>query len=84
MTQRILLTAIAIALLAGTITLAEEVQSIDDMAEHLAEVCEAEITSYCSQVTPGEGRLLECLEKNDKKVSGRCKQAMKDVEVEKQ
>jgi hypothetical protein len=26
-----------------------------------------------------KGRLLQCLEKNDKKVSGRCKQALKEV-----
>ena len=28
---------------------------------------------------PDEGRLLNCLEKNDARVSGRCRQALKDV-----
>ncbi len=27
----------------------------------------------------GKGRLLECLKKNDQKVSQRCKQALEDV-----
>jgi hypothetical protein len=31
------------------------------------------------EVEAGEGRLLECLQKNDARVSNRCKQARKDV-----
>ncbi len=46
--------------------------------------CSDDLAALCGDVPAGEGRLLECLEKNDKKVSGRCKQAMKDVEVEKE
>ena len=34
-------------------------------------------------VAVGEGRLLNCLEKNDKTVSKRCKQALKDVGLKK-
>ena len=30
-------------------------------------------------VSVGEGRLLDCLEKNEKSVSSRCKQALKDT-----
>ena len=45
--------------------------------------CSDDLAALCGDVPAGEGRLLECLEKNDSKVSGRCKQAMKDVEVEK-
>jgi hypothetical protein len=43
--------------------------------------CKDDLVNLCSGVVAGEGRLLECLEKNDKKVSDRCKQALKDAEV---
>ncbi len=41
--------------------------------------CSADLKKYCSGVAAGEGRLLECLQKNDAQVSNRCKQARKDV-----
>lgn len=41
--------------------------------------CADDLDQYCSAVAAGEGRLLECIEKNDKNVSSRCKDAMKEV-----
>ncbi len=41
--------------------------------------CRNDLENLCSGVPAGEGRLLNCLEKNDSKVSGRCKQAIKEV-----
>ncbi len=41
--------------------------------------CSSDLKQYCGGVAAGEGRLLECLQKNDAKVSNRCKQARKDV-----
>ena len=41
--------------------------------------CADDLDQFCTGVAAGEGRLLQCLEKNDPKVSGRCKQAIKDV-----
>ena len=46
---------------------------------YVANECDADMEKYCASIAPGEGRLLECLEKHDKEVSGRCKQALKDV-----
>ena len=46
---------------------------------YVANECDADLEKYCASIAPGEGRLLECLEKHDKEVSGRCKQAIKDV-----
>ena len=43
--------------------------------------CGDDLNKLCSGVPAGNGRLLNCLEKNDSKVSGRCKQALKDVEL---
>ena len=46
---------------------------------YVANECDADLEKYCASIAPGKGRLLECLEKHDKQVSGRCKQAIKDV-----
>ena len=41
--------------------------------------CGDDLDQHCSGVAIGEGRLLECIEKNDKKVSSRCKNALTEV-----
>jgi len=41
--------------------------------------CADDLDQHCSGIKAGEGRLLECIEKNDKKVSSRCKEALKEV-----
>ena len=46
---------------------------------YVANECEDDLDKHCSGVPVGEGRLLNCLEKNDKDVSKRCKQALKEV-----
>ena len=46
---------------------------------YLASECKADLKAYCSDVKPGEGRLINCIDKNMEKVSKRCKQAIKDV-----
>lgn len=46
---------------------------------YVANECDADLEKYCSSVAPGEGRLLQCLEKNDKQITGRCKEALKEV-----
>jgi len=43
--------------------------------------CSSDLNKYCTGVAAGEGRLHECLLKNDAKVSNRCKQARKDVGI---
>jgi hypothetical protein len=45
--------------------------------------CEADLAANCGGVKAGEGRLLQCLEKNDARVSQRCKGALKDVGLKK-
>ena len=44
--------------------------------------CEDDLQKYCGSVRAGEGRLAECLlEKNKGKISKRCNQAIKDVNL---
>jgi hypothetical protein len=46
---------------------------------YVANECNADLEKYCESIEPGKGRLLDCLDKHDKQVSKRCKQAIKDV-----
>ena len=46
---------------------------------YVANECDADLEKFCASIAPGEGRLLECIEKNDKQVSDRCKKAIKEV-----
>ena len=50
---------------------------------YVANECRDDLKANCATINPGEGRLLTCLEKNVAKVSGRCKQALKDVGLKK-
>ena len=44
--------------------------------------CKADIEKSCSKVQAGEGRIIDCLNKQGDNLSKRCRQAMKDVGLE--
>ena len=44
-----------------------------------ANECKADLEKHCSKVEAGEGRLVDCLKKNEKDLTARCKTAMKDI-----
>ena len=46
---------------------------------YLANECRDDLKKYCSDVKPGEGRLLDCINKKKDVISDRCKTAFKDV-----
>ena len=46
---------------------------------YVANECRDDLKANCAYIQPGESWLLSCLEKNDAKVSGRCRDALKDV-----
>ncbi len=50
---------------------------------YVANECRSDLSAYCSAVESGEGRLLDCLERNQKKVGKRCTQAIRDVGLRK-
>jgi hypothetical protein len=41
--------------------------------------CRDDLKNVCANVKPGEGRLLDCLARNEAKVSSRCNYALKDA-----
>ncbi len=46
---------------------------------YVANECGEDVSKLCSGVPAGQGRLLNCLEKNDSQVSSRCRQALVDT-----
>lgn len=46
---------------------------------YVANECDADLEKHCASIAPGEGRLMQCLDKKYKKISKRCKTALKDV-----
>jgi hypothetical protein len=51
------------------------------LAEEVLEGCGSELETYCTEVTPGEGRLLACLYAHGDKLSGQCEFALYDAAV---
>ena len=75
--MRSLLTSMAAAtvlLLSGPIASAQQ-----NIIETVATGCETELKSFCSGVTPGEGRILSCLYAYGDKLSGQCEFALYDA-----
>ena len=51
----------------------------EDIIESVARGCEKELTEYCANVTPGEGRILACMYAHEDKLSGQCEFALYDA-----
>lgn len=71
MKMKLKVAAISAALLIGSSAFAQ-----DNLVDYLVESCQTELTNYCSQVTPGEGRLLHCVAAHEDKLSGQCEYAL--------
>jgi hypothetical protein len=46
---------------------------------YVAGECRDDLKKYCSDVKPGEGRLMDCIAKKKDVITDRCKNAIKDV-----
>ena len=74
--KRIMIFFVLMAILPLGITNATAGQSL---VETVANGCKTEIETYCSQVTPGEGRILACLYAHEDKLSAKCEYALYDA-----
>jgi len=70
MQKKMIWVAVILIMSAGPNALAQE-----SLVDHLISACEVDIENYCSQVTPGEGRLLHCMAAHEDKISGQCEYA---------
>ena len=49
------------------------------ITEDLTKSCEAELKTYCSDVIPGEGRIVQCLYGQHQNLSEKCNQGLADA-----
>jgi len=56
--------------------------AVENVVETVVVGCEKELTTYCKDVTPGEGRVLACLYAFSNKLSGQCEYALYDAAVQ--
>ena len=70
MNKKFIWAAVAAALISGSSAFAQET-----LLDNLIDACAGDIENYCSQVTPGEGRLLYCMAAHEDKISGQCEYA---------
>jgi hypothetical protein len=62
---------------ARSITMVEPAPvTLQPLQEYVKQSCETELGAYCSQVIPGQNRLLACLYANGEKLSGQCETAL--------
>lgn len=57
----------------------EQVQQDMQTLNLIADQCIDDIEKNCKGVEPGEGRILKCLDKNEKKVSSNCTRTLKSL-----
>jgi hypothetical protein len=62
----------------GKIDAAAQLERALNALAYAANECRDDLTKFCSDIKPG-GRLLQCIDKNDAKVSKGYKQALKDT-----
>ncbi len=58
---------------------ATQLQRAVEALAYAANECRDDLRTYCSDINPGGGRLVQCLDRNQDKISARCKQAEKDI-----
>jgi hypothetical protein len=54
------------------VALAQEAIAQSTIVQKVTKACGSEVQTYCSQVTPGRGRLLSCLYAHEDKLSAQC------------
>jgi Cysteine rich repeat len=57
---------------------AAQLQRAIAVLSYLENECRDDLKTYCSNIQPGEGRVLQCLDRNDANLTKRCRQALKD------
>lgn len=74
LTAAMLFFGVALAIGAGNPVESEVEGAIEDFAQG----CEEELSRFCKEVTPGQGRVLACLYAYEDKLSTRCEHALYD------
>lgn len=62
---------------------AAQLERIMEALSYVINECYEDLHKFCDDVTPGEGRLLSCLNKHEKEIGSACNQALVDVGLKK-
>src|SRR5512147_2078963 len=52
---------------------AAQLERVVNALAYTATECKDDLKTYCADTKPGQGRILQCMEKNEAKLSKRCK-----------
>ena len=66
----------ALILIVAVMATSGSASAQESLLEYVVGACEKDLEQYCSQVTPGEGRLLHCVAAHEDKLSGQCEYAL--------
>jgi len=72
MKKRMMRVAVLAVFFSGSYALAQGDLIEEALLEHLLIACANDIGNYCSDVTPGDGRLLFCMAAYEDQISGQC------------
>ena len=61
---------------------AAQLERVAAAMQHVASECHAELTAHCSNVPIGDGQIAKCLKGNEASASDKCKQSMKDTQMQ--
>jgi hypothetical protein len=56
-----------------------QIKALGAAVSFVGDECAADLQAFCKDVPAGEGRLMNCLDANDDRLSNRCRAALKDV-----
>jgi hypothetical protein len=59
-----------------------QLKRVMNALSYVANECRDDLEKYCSDVKPGEGRLIDCIGKKKDVITDRCKSAIKGVSEE--
>ncbi len=54
----------------------EQISKAKQKIQDFKEACRDDVTTFCKDVRPGRGRILQCLKQNEAKLSPECKAVM--------
>jgi len=69
-------------ILSMTLLLTASSMANESILDSVVEGCMTELETYCSDVTPGQKRLLACLYARNDKLSGKCEYALYDAAIQ--
>jgi len=68
--------------LSMTLLFAASSMANESLLESVIDGCMTELETYCSDVTPGQKRVLACLYSRNDKLSGKCEYALFDAAIQ--